>query len=192
LGGEVKGGIGKIKIGLIISAIVIIVLAGLNIWFYMNKTSLESQLKERWDSYGSELWWHSYYQNLSVDLSTEKGNLQNQVTTLTTEKDNLQTQVNNLQAANLVKIGMNWADNHPWFGTPYVRLTGYVVNVGIKTAHNCEVEVKLYRAGVLVTTQIIYLENIDGVGWWNDRYIAENFYYSGPSITSVTVTLTWD
>lgn len=58
-----KKRIGKLKIGLVLSTIVIVVLAGLNIWFYMNKTSLESQLKERWDAYGSELWWHSYYQN---------------------------------------------------------------------------------------------------------------------------------
>jgi hypothetical protein len=71
-----KKGIGKLKIGLVTSVIVIMVLAGLNIWFYMNKTSLELQLKERWDSWGSELWWHSYYQNMSNQLSTQKDVLQ--------------------------------------------------------------------------------------------------------------------
>lgn len=55
-----KKRIGKLKIGLVLSAIVIVVLAGLNIWLYLNKTSLESQLKERWDSWGSELYWHNY------------------------------------------------------------------------------------------------------------------------------------
>jgi len=70
LGKETKKGVNKLKIGLVVSGIIIVVLAGLNIWFYMNKTSLELQLKERWDSYGSELWWHSYYQNLSQNLQT--------------------------------------------------------------------------------------------------------------------------
>lgn len=76
MGKEAKKGVNKLKIGLVVSAIVIVVLAGLNIWFYMNKTSLELQLKERWDSYGSELWWHSYYQNLSDQILSEKNALQ--------------------------------------------------------------------------------------------------------------------
>jgi hypothetical protein len=63
LGNEVKKGTNKIKITLVISVIVIVVLAGLSTLFYINKTSLESQLKEKWDSWGSELWWHNYYKN---------------------------------------------------------------------------------------------------------------------------------
>lgn len=93
---EAKKGIGKLKIGLVISVSVIVVLAGSNIWFYMNKWSLELQIGDLWDNYGSEQRWHSYYQNLSDQLSTEKANLQNQVNLLTTERDNLQNQVNSL------------------------------------------------------------------------------------------------
>jgi hypothetical protein len=70
LGEVIKKGNRKLRIGLAASIIVIVVLAGVGIWFYMNKTSLELQLKERWDLYGSELWWHSYYQNLSSIYST--------------------------------------------------------------------------------------------------------------------------
>jgi len=63
LGEGTRKGIGKLKIGLVICIVVIVILAGLSIWFYMNKTSLESQLKERWDMWGSELYWHDYYQD---------------------------------------------------------------------------------------------------------------------------------
>lgn len=94
--GESRKGTGKLKIALVISVIVIVVLGGSNIWFFVNKQSLELQIDDLWDDYGSEQWWHGHYQNLSDQLSTEKANLQNQVNTLTIERDNLQSQVNSL------------------------------------------------------------------------------------------------
>ncbi len=42
MGEEAKKGIGKLKIGLVISVIVILVLATLSVWFYYDKQSLES------------------------------------------------------------------------------------------------------------------------------------------------------
>lgn len=57
---------------------------------------MELQIDDLWDNYGSEKWWHSYYQNLSDQLSTEKANLQNRVSNLTSEKNTLQEQVNAL------------------------------------------------------------------------------------------------
>ena len=83
MGEGTKKGIGKLKIGLVTSAIVIVVLAGLNIWFYMNKTSLESQLKERWDAYGSELYWHNYYQNAYNDYMATHNHTNSEYDTLT-------------------------------------------------------------------------------------------------------------
>lgn len=96
MGEEAKKRIGKLKVGLIISVIVIVVLAASNIWFYLDKQWLELEIGELWDNYSDEQWLSSYYQNMSAQLSTEKANLQNQVSNLTYEKNTLQEQVNAL------------------------------------------------------------------------------------------------
>jgi len=195
LGKETAKGIGKVKTGLVISAVVIVVLAGLNIWFHRNKQSLEL-------TYNNYVATHSYtnaehdslnitYQNYMAThgyTNTEYWDLYANYT----YENWWHHYYKNLTAAKLIKMGMHWTDNRPWFGTPYVRVTGYIVNVGIEIAYDCEVAVKLYRDGVLVATQIIYFGDIHGRDWWCDRYIDQNFYYPGPPITSVTIIPSWN
>jgi hypothetical protein len=169
-----KKGIERAKVGPVVSAILVAILAISNIWLYIeyddyvathSHTNTEfSNLNDKyWDVYANytvENWWHHYYKNQS--------------------------------AAELKKIGVSCQDVRPWYGTPHVRVTGYIVNVGNEIAYNCEVEVRLYRHDLIVTTQIITLGDIHGQDWWCDRYIDKNIYYDGPSITWVTVTPSWD
>jgi len=58
--GENEKRIRELKIGLAVTIIVIIILAGSNIWFAVNKESLEKQIGKLWDDYGYELWWHDF------------------------------------------------------------------------------------------------------------------------------------
>jgi len=97
-----KKGIGKVKAGLVVCAVLVVILAVSNVWSYTSlqnqvnqlhtdKTNLESQLDslntEYWDLYANytqENWWHHYYENQTVAL-------QFQIEVLTNEKNQLQT-----------------------------------------------------------------------------------------------------
>lgn len=69
MGEEAKKGIGKVKIGLVISVIVMLILATSNIWFYLNKQSLES-------TYNDYRWTHSHTDSEYDTLNTEYNELQ--------------------------------------------------------------------------------------------------------------------
>ena len=49
-----------------------------------------------------------------------------------------------LKAPKLVKAHLMGGDNRPWFGTPYLHIYGYIVNVGTETAYNCKLHVVAY------------------------------------------------
>lgn len=74
---EKEKGIGKSKIGLVISGVLIVTLVISSLWLYTTVESLQRQVNA---------------------LQTDKDNLQTQINNLETDNTNLQNQVNNLQS----------------------------------------------------------------------------------------------
>ena len=72
-----KEGIGKRKVALIICAVLVVILAISNVWFFMEAESLKNQVNT---------------------LETDKNSLQSQVSNLETDKSQLESQVSSLQA----------------------------------------------------------------------------------------------
>lgn len=193
---ELKKGIGKLKIGLVISGIVIVALAGLNIWFYLNKHSLEVQIGELWDNYGHEQWWHSYYQNMSNQLSTEKDALQSAYNNYVaihnhtnSEYDALESERGSLKAPKLTILSVFVDDVRPFLGNPYLHVYGDVWNVGTDTAYNSRLHVMAYQGAVLAVDTYIELGTIYGE---NKKHMDERIYYVGGALTSWYIFSLWN
>ena len=90
---EVKKGIGRLGVGLIICATLVGVLAVSSIWFYVRNNDLQNIV--------NSLETETYdLQSQMNSLTSEKNSLQNQVESLTTENDDLQDEVDDLTKEN--------------------------------------------------------------------------------------------
>jgi hypothetical protein len=89
----------------------------------------------------------------------------------------------------LVKVNLIGSDNRPWLGTPYLYVSGYVVNVGMNIAYNSRVHVVAYQSGgVVAVDTYISLGAIFGNSWTS---VGTSVYYAGSALTSWTLTLEW-
>jgi cell division protein FtsB len=208
-----KKGIGKAKVGLIISAILVIILAVTNVWSYTN------------------------LQNQIITLNNEQANLQSQVNTLQTDKANLQSQIDSLNVtyqdyisthshsnpeyddlnstyqhyisthsytdsehdtlenerdtlrAPKLKIESLFVDDvRPWWGAEYLHVYGEVWNVGTDTAYDCRLHVMAYQESVLAIDTYIWLGTINGE---NNKNVDSKIYYLGSALTKWYIFSEW-
>jgi hypothetical protein len=89
----------------------------------------------------------------------------------------------------LISVNLQGSDNRPFFGTPYLLVSGYVVNVHMNWAYNCKLHVVAYQSGgVTAVDTYISLGTIAGE---SSTQVSSNVYYSGSSLSSWTITPQW-
>lgn len=120
---------------------------------------------------------------------TPDSGLENQIADLQNQVSNLQNQVSNLKKAKLTKVQLLGTDKRPWFQTPYLQITGCVVNVGTDTAYNCKLHVILYQGEVTAEDTYINLGTISGEGW---KGVDSKVYYEGEALTAYSITPEWE
>lgn len=128
--------------------------------------------------------------------------LQNQVSSL-------QNEVADLRSAKLIAVNLDGTDNRSGLETPYLHVTGEVVNVGSYAAHNCKLHVILYQGEAVAKDTYIDLGTIYGsippIGivydprnpqqapsWEIWKTVDSKIYYEGEALTTYEATLEWE
>jgi hypothetical protein len=101
----------------------------------------------------------------------------------------MQNQITALNKAQLNAINVKWTDNHPWFSTPYIVVSGTVFNSGIISASSAYVTINIYSStGSLLKSQAVLLGTIAGKNYQN---FEETISYTGDAdYTTTTLTYT--
>lgn len=99
-----KKRIGKAKVGLIICAILVVILAISNIWFFMRTVSLQNQVNTLETDKSS-------LQSQVSSLEADKSNLESEVSSLQSQVDSLNPQIANLTAIINMEMSTVWVNN---------------------------------------------------------------------------------
>lgn len=184
-----KKGIEKAKVGLVVCAILVVILAISSIWLYTRINTLETD-KDNLQSQVNSL--ETDKSNLESQVSilqTDKSTLESQVGYLQTQINSLQSEIDSLKEPYLLTVNVYWSDNHPLFGTPYVSIEGTIFNSGTDSAYNVVYTVKIYDSShTLLKSEDISLGTISGSFYKN---FDVNIEYSGDA-DYITTTLTYD
>jgi predicted PurR-regulated permease PerM len=83
----------------------------------------------------------TYYSEMNSKIS--------QIQTLNDQILDIQNQITNgtLTTPKLIGIGMEYSDNRANQNAPFLRVTGYICNVGTETANNCTLQVLAVQSG---------------------------------------------
>lgn len=187
-----KKRIGKVKVGLIVSAILVIVLTVTNVWSY---TSLQNQITTLNDA-------TTNLQSQVNTLQTDKANLQSQIDSLNTnyqdyasthshsnsEYDALEEERDALKAPKLKIESLFVDDVRPWWGDKYLHVYGEIWNVGTDTAYDCRLHVMAYQGSVLAIDTYIWLGTINGE---NRKNVDSKIYYLGSALTKWYIFSEW-
>ena len=161
----------------------------LQTWLDGNKTLLQTTIDER-----DQL--EEWLGGNITDYESEIDRLDSQINSLDTQVTNLQNQINTLQstidalkAPKLIHVNIIGTNNRPLFQTPYLEITGEVVNVGTNTAYNSKIHVVLYQGEVVAEDTYINLGTIVGEGY---ETVDSKIYYTGETLTGWSMTTEWD
>ena len=173
---EKQGGIAKAKIGLVVCAILVGILAISNILVYVTLQNQITTLQTE----------KSDLQTQVDGLASDKNSLQNQINTLTSDKNYLQYQVDSLEESQLHMLNEGYID---LYLEPYVNCYGTIFNSGTKTAYNVVTTWKIYDVqDVLLATREIPIGQIQGKSFQAFDMNVE--CYGTPDL--VTYEITWD
>jgi len=117
--------------------------------------------------------------------------LQNQVNALEKENNNLQNEIESLNAPQLHKVDVQWADHQGGLRqpAPYISIEGSIFNSGSETAHNTILTVRIFdSASALLKSEEIHLGTVAGKSY---NAFDVDIQYSGRA-DSVTTTITYD
>ncbi len=124
-----------------------------------------------------------------TNLQNQISDLNTQVSLLTTQITNLQNQINTLITPKLIGVNLKGDDNGPFWDKLYLKVYGYVCNVGTNTAYNSKIHVILYQSGgVVANDTYITLGTINGESWIS---VDSKVYFDGPALTGWNLTLEW-
>lgn len=209
MGKEAKSRVGKARVALIISVVLVVLLAISNVRFYNTNQSLQNLIgsletensdlqkqigtlqTENTNLQGQIGNLQSQINSLESQynqLQSQKDTLQSEVDALKTQNDGLQNEIEALKASQLHKVDVHWTD-HQRYPSPYVSIQGSIFNSGSDSAYNAILTVRIFDSvGTLLKSEEIHLGKIDG-----KSYIAfdVDIPYSGDA-DSVTTTLTYD
>lgn len=99
------------------------------------------------------------------------------------QKDN---EIDSLKAPNLISVNMKYEDNRPFLQDAYMRVYGYVVNVGTNTANNAKIHVVIYQGATVAKDTTISLGSISGESYTS---VDTKVYYTGSAITTYSANL---
>lgn len=168
MGEGTKKGIGKLKIGFVISAIVIVVLAGFSIYYVAAHSHTDTEYGALQSAYDNYVATHHHTDS---------------------EYDALKSERDALRAPKLIPLNLQLEDVHSV--TWHLHIWGTIVNVGTDTAYNCKIHVITYQGGVELHNTYIKLGTgtIAGESW---TWVDENLYYTGGGpLTGWTYALEW-
>ncbi len=128
-------------------------------------------------------------QNLYDELRVEHDRYVSGHTHTDPEYNSLYMTYTNMKAPKVVRA-WDASDIRPEFGSPYLWLYGYAVNVGSDTAFNCSLHVVANRGSEeAVIDTYVNLGTI--VGELKSTYMDNKFTYSGNALTDWTITPEW-
>ena len=174
-----------VKVGLIVSIVLVVALAVSNVWLY---TTLSSDIQT---------------------LSLEQTSLQSQVDTLQEQKnslnatyqayksthshsdskyDALEAERDLLNAPKLSTLSLRVTDERPELGTPCLHLQGEVWNVGSLVAYDCQLHVIAHQGDVKAIDTQLFVGTIFGE---NRKSLDEEIPYSGDALTRWNITASW-
>lgn len=160
---EVKErGIGKMKISLMIGAVLVVALVVSNIWFYV---TLQNQI----DALNSEI----------NSLNTTYANY-------VATHNVTDSQYNALKAPKLSALSIYSEDVT---SESHLHVTGELWNVGTDTAYECRLRVQAYQGDVIAINTYISIGTIEGE---NRRILDYRVGYSGSPLTRWTMTPQWE
>ncbi|MGO8805339.1 MAG: LapA family protein [Candidatus Bathyarchaeia archaeon] len=95
-----------------------------------------------------------------------------------------------LSAPKLVSIGLQYNDNRSDPNSPFLHITGYIVNVGSATAKNCAIHVTAGQNGnaTPLNMSTTIAASLDAGIY---QIIDVQLPYTGPSLTTYTSYLAW-
>lgn len=175
-----KKGIGKTKVALGVSVVLLIFSLIANAWLYAQTTSLESNYETLDLNYNDYKLRHSHTDSEYNSLQSEYDDYKSTHHYTDTQYSNLETEIDSLKAPILRGIDVMASDINPWIGTPYLHIYGYFCNVGTDTTHNAKLYVEAFQGNVLTFNKSIDLGTIEGEDF---VYIDEKLYYEGESLT---------
>jgi hypothetical protein len=101
----------------------------------------------------------------------------------------LQDELDGLRAAKLISVGLKAEDNRSSSQAPFVRVYGYVVNVGNSTANDAKIHVVLQQSGgVVAKDTYVDLGSVDGE---SSVSVDTKVYYEGNEIITASMVLEW-
>jgi hypothetical protein len=90
---------------------------------------------------------------------------------------------------NLISISLQYTDNRSNTNTPFLQISGYVVNVGNGQANNCTIHITAYRDGNV--TALDTSATIPSLDAGADETINVQFPYTGQPLGFYNSYLTW-
>jgi hypothetical protein len=96
--------------------------------------------------------------------------------------------IDELEAPLLINISLSGSDIRPLNQTPYLQVSGYIVNLHQKTAYQSQIRAIAYQGQVLTFDTRINLGTITGE---NFTLVDSRVYYSGENLTSWDFQLYW-
>jgi hypothetical protein len=107
----------------------------------------------------------------------------------------LENQIRNMQEGRIVNVSLAYSDN----GKGVIHVSGYLYNPETTTAYGCNVQVALYRDGVITNSSVVFFGNDTSetqfgsfVSGETSAYVDANVTYTGAPPTNVTLKLGLD
>jgi len=114
--------------------------------------------------------------------------LQGQLLALGANMSDALRTIDELEAPLLINISLSGSDIRPLNQTPYLQVSGYIVNLHQKTAYQSQIRAIAYQGQVLTFDTRINLGTITGE---NFTLVDARVYYSGENLTSWDFQLYW-
>jgi uncharacterized membrane protein len=129
--------------------------------------------------------------NLSIlSYYSEMNNKNTQIQTLNNQIAEIQTQITNTTTSpRLISIGMQYFDNRTDQNAPFLKVTGYICNVGTKNATNCTINISAIQNDN--NTAIDTLTLIEPIEAGTYQKIDLQFPYIGTPLTAYTINVGW-
>jgi hypothetical protein len=115
--------------------------------------------------------------------------LNDQIVDLQTQIANQTAQVSADSNPKLISLGMLYSDNRTNPNAPFLKITGYIVNVGQNTANNCTLYVSAIQNGNNTAINTAAVINPISAGNWTS--IDLQFPYTGQPIIAYSANVDW-
>lgn len=202
-----KKGIGKAKIGLSVSIVLLVISLISNAWLYTQMRSLNSSYNSYKTSHGysnseynslqfdyeslnssyySYIANHSYTNSEYNSLQSEYNNYKSMHHYTDSEYHELEDEIDSLKAPQLHYVNYEEEIHFVWLDTDYVTVKGTLFNSGTYRAKNVVLTIRVYDSeGALLETEQISFGNIYGKSYQNfdERIDAEGAYYVATQLT---------